>query len=47
MRHGCKFIQMITKCRVLWENQNGIVREDDIAVLSNMTEAAWDYWKVS
>lgn len=30
--HGCKFIKMISECRVVWENACGIVREDDIAV---------------
>lgn len=43
--HGCKFIKMISECRVVWKNANGIVRDDDIAVLYNMSESAWLYWK--
>ena len=43
--HGCKFIKMISECRVVWENACGIVRDDDIAVLNNVNESVWSYWK--
>ena len=43
-KHGCKFIKMESECTVVWENCIGIVRTDDIAVLRNMTDKAWNYW---
>ena len=46
-KHGCEFIQMTSECRVLWKNRNNIIREDDIAALSNMTEEAWKFWETS
>ena len=46
-RHKCKFITMLSECRVLWENQKGIVRDDDVAVLSNMSESAWQFWTIN
>ena len=46
-QHGCEFIQMLTECRVLWKNQNGVIRADDITVLRYMTREAWDYFKFS
>lgn len=44
LKHGCKFIKMLTECGVVWENKIGIVRVDDIAVLSLMTTEAWEFW---
>ena len=38
-KHGCEFIQMTSEVRVLWKNCNNIIREDDVAVLSNMSES--------
>lgn len=46
-KHGCEFIQMISEARVLWKNRNNIIREDDIAVLSLMTEKAWEFWETA
>ena len=45
--HGCKLIKFISECRILWENQSGIIRDDDIFVLSNMSDKAWKYWEVN
>ena len=42
--HGCKFLRMLSECEVLWENKNGIIRHDDIFVLNNMGETAWEFW---
>ena len=42
--HECKFIKMLSECTVLWENKVGTIYEDDIAVLYNMTDPAWDFW---
>lgn len=42
--HGCKLIEMLSECRVRWENKAGIIRDDDIATLSCMTEDAWNFW---
>ena len=44
-KHGCKLIKMISEDRVQQENQNKIIREDDIFVLGNMHEAAREYFK--
>ena len=44
-KHGCEFIQMTSESRVLWKNRNNVIREDDIWVLSNMSEIAWEFWK--
>lgn len=46
-KHGCKFIQMTSEARVLWENRNNVIREDDVAVLSNMSETAWKFWETA
>lgn len=46
-KHGCEFIQMISEARVIWKNRNNVIREDDIAVLSNMTELAWKFWETA
>ena len=46
-KHGCKFIQMTSEARVLWKNRNNIIREDDVAVLSNMSEIAWKFWETA
>lgn len=46
-KHGCEFIQMTSETRVLWKNHNNVVREDDIAVLSNMSEIAWKFWEIA
>lgn len=43
-KHGCKLIKMVPECGVIWENKKGIIRGDDIAVLSNIPESAWEYW---
>ena len=45
--HDCKFIKMLSECRVLWENKNGIIRADDVLTLANMSETAWDFWMVN
>ena len=45
--HGCEFIQMTSQVRVLWKNRNNVIREDDIAVLSNMSETAWKFWETA
>ena len=44
-KHNCKFITMLSECRVLWQNQNGIVRDNDIFTLRNMPESAWKFWE--
>lgn len=44
-KHGCKFIKMKSECTVVWENCIGVIRVDDIAVLRNMTDEAWEFWK--
>ncbi len=46
-KHGCEFIQIASEVRVLWKNRNDVIREDDIAVLSNMSEAAWKFWETA
>ena len=46
-QHGCKLVSMISECRILWQNKNGIIRTDDVAVLSNMTDEAWKFWEVN
>ncbi len=46
-KHGCEFIQMTSEVRVLWKNRNNVVREDDVAVLANMTEIAWKFWETA
>ena len=43
-KHGCKFVRMISECRVCWKNKNGCSYTDDIAVLRMMTEEAWNFW---
>lgn len=45
-KHGCTFLRMLSECRVLWANKNSVVREDDIFVLSNIPEDAWNFWAV-
>ena len=45
--HGCSFIAMLSECRVLWKNQVGTVQSDDIFVLRNMSESAWNFWAVA
>lgn len=42
--HNCKLIEIVPECKVVWENQNGTIMGDDIVVLTNMSEAAWEYW---
>ncbi len=46
-QHNCRFIKMLSECRVLWMNKNGAIRDDDIFTLANMTESAWDFWAAS
>jgi len=46
-KHGCEFVKQLTECRILWKNQVGAIREDDVSVLSCMCEKAWDFWKVA
>ena len=46
-KHGCEFIKMISETRVIWKNRKNVIREDDIAVLSNMSETAWEFWKTA
>ena len=46
-KHGCEFIQMTSEACVLWKNRNNVIREDDIAVLSNMSEKAWKFWETA
>lgn len=46
-KHGCEFIQMLSECRVLWKNRNNVIRDDDIFVLSNMSEKAWKFWETA
>ena len=46
-KHGCEFIQMTSEARVLWKNRNNVIREDDVAVLSNMSETAWKFWETA
>ena len=46
-KHGCELIQMISEVRILWKNRNNVIREDDIAVLSNMSETAWRFWETA
>ena len=43
-QHGCTFVKNITECRIIWKNKVGYEMCDDVCVLSNMTEAAWDFW---
>ena len=45
-KHGCELIDYVSECQVLWKNQAEIRRVWDIAVISNLTESAWDYWKI-
>ena len=42
--HGCELIDMVSECIVVWKNKVGIIRTDDIAVLSNMSVSAWEFW---
>ena len=46
-KHGCEFIQMTSEACVLWKNRNNVIREDDVAVLSNMSETAWKFWETA
>ena len=46
-KHGCEFIQMTSEARVLWKNRNNVIREDDIAVLANMSKTAWKFWETA
>ena len=46
-KHGCEFIQMTSEARVLWKNHNNVIREDDVVVLSNMSEIAWKFWETA
>lgn len=46
-KHGCEFIQMTSETHILWENRNSVIREDDIAVISNMSETAWKFWETA
>lgn len=43
-KHGCAFIKMISECRVLWRNKCGNEFVDDIFVLNNMGDCAWEFW---
>lgn len=42
--HGCELVNMVSECTVIWKNKAGIIRTDDIAVLSNMSDSAWEFW---
>lgn len=42
--HGCELVDMVSECTVIWKNKAGIIRTDDIAVLSNMSDSAWEFW---
>lgn len=44
-QHDCELIKMRSDCRILWKNSIGTLLEDDLFVLSNMSDAAWEYWK--
>lgn len=46
-KHGCEFIDMILETRVIWKNRNNVIRENDIAVLSLMSEEAWKFWETA
>lgn len=43
-QHGCTFDKNVTECRIVWKNKVGRVMCDDIFVLRNMTENAWNFW---
>lgn len=43
-KHGCTFIKMVSECRVLWKNKCGYESIDDIFVLNNMDDGAWEFW---
>ena len=43
-KHGCTFIKMVGECRVLWKNRYGYESIDDIFVLNNMCDSAWEFW---
>lgn len=43
-KHGCIFIKMIGECGVLWKNKYGYESIDDIFVLNNMGDGAWEFW---
>lgn len=45
--HGCELISMVSECTVVWKNKIGIIRTDDIAVLSNMSDSAWEFWSIN
>lgn len=45
-KHGCELIDYVSECEVLWKNPAGIEHVWDIAVISNLTGSAWDYWKI-
>ena len=45
-KHGCEFVSMLSECRVLWKNQKGIIRDDDVFTLFNISEIVWNFWKI-
>lgn len=42
-KHQCTFIKMIGECGVLWKNKYGYESIDDIFVLNNMGDGAWEF----
>lgn len=41
--HNCHLIEK-DGCYITWKNPKGTVFTDDQAVISFMSEAAWDFW---
>lgn len=43
--HDCDLVMMLSECTVLWKNKAGIIRCNDLWVLRNMSESAWNFCK--
>lgn len=41
--HNCRLIEK-DGCYITWKNPKGTVFTDDQAVISFMSEVAWDFW---
>ena len=44
-KYGGEFIEMTSEATVRWRNKVGIVRDNDVAVLSMLPKDAWEFWE--